>query len=214
MTSLPGADDPLVGALTPEQLAALHAWADAGDVPDDFADRVVARLRCQRDDPPSTHARGQEAAAVASRTGAEARVVRRVGVVAALAAAAAVMLMVRVLPRASEVADDPAARPASPSERALAMASEPSESQRLGAAAADVLAEHCRPCHDSTDPEAKPEALAVFDVTEPRWWAVMSDAQLEDASMRVQQLGAATDDERRTMDAFVRARLERPAHAG
>lgn len=225
MTSPPGAEDALLGALNDHERAALADWADDGDVPDGFEDRVVAAYlgRGERQGEGDSDAGGAEAAVARSRAAAsEGRVVRLVGWAAAIAAAAAVMLMVRVLPRASEVelvaeAQSEAGEPSRSVEPPRAETSSPSPEPALvvlGAAAGSVLAQHCSPCHDSTDPERKPAALDVFDLEEPQWWLTMSDAQLEEARMRVQELGAASDDERRTMDAFVEARLHPTAHAG
>jgi mono/diheme cytochrome c family protein len=212
MTSPPGADEHL-GALTNEERAALAAWADDGDVPDGFADRVVAACVSERlaeslaDDV-------DDDVAVGSRPAArEGRVVRLVGLCAAIAAAAAVMLMVRVLPRASEV-DVQLAAAGEPSRVEPAPTEPAAEADAIAAEAALVLAQHCSPCHDSTDPGAQPAALQVFDVEQPRWWILMSDAQLEEARLRVQELEAATDDDRRKLDAFAAARRRPPAHAG
>lgn len=242
MTSPPGAEDALLGALSNHERAMLAAWADDGDVPDGFEDRVVAAMLAERLGELGD-GEGDEAAVARPRAAAsEGRVVRLVGWAAAIAAAAAVMLMVRVLPRASEVEQvaeaGSASEPDGPSSPGEPLA--PGEPSRgfepprgiepplvetssaspepvlavLGAAAGTVLAQHCSPCHDSTDPEAKPAALDVFDLEQPQWWLTMSDARLEEARTRVQELGAASDDERRTMDAFVEARLHRMSRAG
>ena len=95
-----------------------------------------------------------------------------------------------------------------------APASAEDEPTVLGTRAGQVLAHHCSPCHDSTDSEAKPGALDVFDVKQPYWWSSMSDAQLEDASMRVGELEGSTDDDRQRMGTFVQAELRRRARAG
>ena len=138
------------------------------------------------------------------------------------------MLMVRVLPRASEVEHESAVHAC---DAAMAHEREPrdepgrrqpsatprpasTEPTVLGARAVEVLAHHCSPCHDSTDPEAKAGALGVFDVEQRYWWSTMSDAQLEDASMRVSELEGSTDDERERVGAFVQAELQRRARAG
>jgi hypothetical protein len=165
--------------------------------------------------------------------------VERVGVlIPEFGAAAGVMLLVRVRPHASEGAvavltsppaqaeplDDPTCDHADGSvEAPLA---EPPVAETfpaplpetmlavLGAEAGLVLAEHCMPCHDSTDPGANPGALQVYDLDQPQWWLTMSDAQLEEARTRVQQLETASDDERRRMSAFVEARRQQLARAG
>lgn len=251
MTSPPGAEDDLLGTLSSRERSMLAAWADDGDVPDDFADRVVAAVLAERLGDGDGAEDGAEAAVARTRAAAsEGKVVRLVGWVAAIAAAAAVMLMVRVLPRASEVGvaearrpdgaeigaapvqspapvepmDDPTCEPVDGAARLPRIDSPPVETPSaklpeqafavLGADATLVLAQHCSPCHDSLDSEANPGALDVFDLEEPQWWLTMSDAQLEEARTRVQELGDASDDERRTLDAFVEARLRRPSHAG
>lgn len=217
MTSLPGADDHL-GALTDDERAALAAWADDGDVPDGFEDRVVAAyLSASSASSASGPDRGEAALAGPRAAGREGRVVRLVGLGAAIAAAAAVMLMVRVLPRASEVELEvaEAREPSSAEPTTVEPAPErPSELAALGADAALVLAQHCVPCHDSTDPEAKPAALQVFDLQQPQWWLLMSDPQLDVARERLEQLEAATDDDRRKLDAFLAARRRVPTHSG
>jgi hypothetical protein len=252
MTSLPGADDAL-GALSTDERAALAAWADEGDEPDGFADRVVAAMLAERIgdggeglDVDESEGDASQAAAAEPRVAAgDGRVVRVIGLIAAFAAAAAVMLMVRVLPGAPEVevvADAGGemraapVRPAAQAERlptcdhadggAEVPRAEPPVAETfpapspetviavLGAEAGLVLAEHCMPCHDSTDPEANPGALQVYDLEQPQWWLTMSDAQLEEARTRVQQLEAASDDERRRVSAFVEARRQQLARAG
>jgi hypothetical protein len=221
MTSPPGAE--VFGALDDEERAALAAWADDGDGPDDFSDRVVAAFMAERVGAAAGDDAEVEAAAVrtSARTG-EGRVVRVVGLCAAIAAAAAVMLMVRVLPRSAdaEATDTAVAAGVGVSGEPAAeatvggAAAERVDLMALGADAAAVLAVHCSPCHDAEDPEAKPEALRVFDIRQPQWWITMSDAQLEEARTRVQELGAASEDERRTVTAFVEARQRATPHAG
>jgi hypothetical protein len=232
------------GPLSSEDRAALAAWADDGDGPDGFAERVVVAFLAERDgrdhDEPSraANARGEHHAAEPRTTLGGTRVLRVVGLVAAVAAAAAVMLMVRVLPRASEGDELAEARAGdcggvepSLGEHACGLAEaqaqpelghdEPSvagqrapELAVLGAHAGAVLANHCMPCHDSTDPDAKLGALEVFDLDQSHWWITMSDAQLRDARTRVQENEAATQHERRHVTAFVEAELRRRAHSG
>lgn len=238
MTSPLGADDEPRGALSPTERTMLAAWADEGDPPDDFAERVVARFLAERigesdagiDDPsealdggafgPGAGGSMGPAIATEGRAVGEGKVVRLVGFAAAFAAAAAVMLMVRVLPRSAEegAAETAVAAVQSPEPPAEATGpaavGERADAVSLAAEAGAVLATHCSPCHDSEDPEAKPEAVRVFDVAQPQWWLTMSDAQLDDTRTRVQTLGAASEDERRRVDAFVEARRRRDAHAG
>jgi hypothetical protein len=204
------------GALSSEDRAALAAWADEGDIPDGFADRVVVAFLAEQADDEDPAVEREPAVTVEPRAAVGGgRLLRMVGLVAAVAAAAAVMLMVRVLPRASEV-EVVSARAPAPTDRPEETRTglqEP-DAAVLGAQAATVLAQHCTPCHDSTDPDANPNALQVFDLEQPQWWLTMSDAQLEDVRTRAQELGAATDDERARVKAFVQAQLQQPAHAG
>jgi hypothetical protein len=239
MTSPPGADAAAgLSRLSDDERAALAAWADEGDVPDGFAERVAAAWLAERlgEAPDDEQADEDEAVTAGPRAATRGgRGVRVVGLVATLAAAAAVMCMVRLPPRASEVEGAVAAEPVEDAEagacdraapgagpvRAEAPAAVPAEVEPaepdlavLGAGAGAVLAQHCMPCHDSTDPAAKPDALQVFDLEQPQWWLTMSDAQLVEARTRVQELAAATDDERWRLAAFVEDQLHRRAHAG
>jgi hypothetical protein len=229
MDSPPDVDDSPNGALSSDERAALAAWADEGDAPDGFADRVVAAYLAEQAEQEDEFAerRASRARTEPRTTIGGGRARRAVGWIAALSAAAIVMLMVRVLPRASEVEGldpgtcnhaeaDPGAPAIARAEGQSAPQSGPSEPDHavLGAQAAQALAHHCTPCHDSTDPDAKVGALQVFDLDQSYWWPTMSDAQLEDARGRVQELEAATDDERRHVDAFVDAERRRRAQAG
>jgi len=226
MISPPGADDAL-GVSSTNERAALAAWADEGEVPDGFADRVVAAYLAERlgdfesESESESESEAGEAATAEPRVAAsDGRLIRVVGLVAAFAAAAAVMLMVRVLPRASEVEVVAAADVVAPSRAEPPVAETfPAPAPEtvisvLGLEAGMVLAEHCTPCHDSTAPEANPAALQVYDLEQPQWWLTMSDAQLEDLRMRIQELEAASDDQRRRVSTFVEARKRQLAHAG
>ena len=249
MTSPPGADDAL-GVSSSDERAALAAWADEGDVPDGFADRVVAAYLAERfgehaealegdegeDEGEANDANAAEPRAAASEDG----LVRVVGLVAAFAAAAAVMLMVRVLPRASEVervAEGPSAvlvEPSLPNEPIASPSCEGGDRiiappgvappvdeevsdtvvDVLGFDAGLVLAEHCAPCHDSTAPDSTIEALLVFDLEHPQWWLPLSDAQLVNVRTRIQELEHTSNDQRRRVSAFVDARRRQLARSG
>lgn len=233
MSSPHGADDPGLGALTNgalthDERAALAAWADQDDPPDGFADRVVVSLLAERlgHAGDGEGASAAEAAAVRSRaTIGEGRVVRLVGFVTAIAAAAGVMLMVRVLPRASEVEREresarvaeaaPALSPLGQAPAPMGLEGEVVDPvQVLGEDAGRVLAQHCSPCHDSDDPEANPASLQVFDLRDAEWWHAMSEEQLEGVRQRMPQGAEATDDERRRVNAFVDALQGRASCAG
>lgn len=228
-----GADDSPHGALSSDERAALAAWADDSDVSDGFTDDVVAAWLAEQvtvdalagdglgehDDP------GGSVGAEPRPTVRSGRAKRVVGWVAALSAAAVVMLMVRVLPRASEVGDagtlachaertEGSSSPATAEPPRSSPGASTPELTLLADQAATVLAHHCSPCHDSTDPGAKAGALEVFDLDQRYWWPTMSDAQLDDARTRVRERESATDDERRRVDAFVDAELRRRARAG
>ncbi|MCX4245380.1 hypothetical protein OEB96_32440 [Paraliomyxa miuraensis] len=210
-----------------DERAALAAWADDDDPSDAFTEKVLCAWFAEQAG--STEEGVVEEPALTSEPRAAASRRRAVGWVGALATAAVVMLMVRVLPRASEVERETAGHacaPAMAQERGPAdergrhepmtpgaVSAEP-ESTVLGAQAGQVLAHHCNPCHDSTLPDAKTGALEVFDLDKPYWWSTMSDAQLEDASLRVRELAGSTDDERERVGTFVQAELQRRARAG
>lgn len=247
MTSPPGVDDHL-GALTDDERAALAAWADDGDVPDGFEDRVVAAFASTWGAGASTTGPGERAGSPdplggmgrldpgrllegdALATGPraavrEGRVLRLVGLCAAVAAAAAVMLMVRVLPRASEV--EPArevasverAEPAEPIVRIEPPAAVPApagecDTDVLAAEATLVAAQHCSPCHDSAARDAVPGAVDVFDIQQQEWWSLMSETQIEGARRRARVIEDATEEDRAKLDAFLARRLEPPPYAG
>jgi hypothetical protein len=64
---------------------------------------------------------------------------------------------------------------------------------------------YCTPCHDGADADAKPAALAVFDVVSARWAANMSAVQLTSATRRVE--GKASARTAASFRAFVREEL-------
>lgn len=89
------------------------------------------------------------------------------------------------------------------------------------AAATAVLRVHCGGCHVPASPSARSRALAVFDLTQPRWWSGLSreqlakSAQMLDARLTLTEPELAeffagwgpprrpTDEERRRYRAFV-----------
>ncbi|MCA9708348.1 MAG: hypothetical protein KDK70_21035 [Myxococcales bacterium] len=210
-------------ALSGEERAALLAWAEE-DPPEGFADAVLAAWVAAREPEPES----EPAAAPEPRRARRASSLRSViGIGTAISAAAVVMLLVRVPPSSGEGLDGAAgslpsaqgcqAHAAAFAEPALAPSIPsvgPDAHSVLGAEAVAVLVHHCTPCHDGTDPDAKPGALGVFDVQQPRWWSTMSDAQLAEARLRIEELGDAADEERRRMTAFVDAELAQREHAG
>jgi len=140
-----------------------------------------------------------------------------------VAAAAAVMLMVRVTPPGSghAVAGTPGCEHAESSARSTELLLAPTEpvtleerGSALGDDAVAVLARHCSPCHDGEDVDARAGALEVFDVQQRPWWPGMSDGQLSQTRQRIEQLGSTREDERRSVAAFVDAQLSLRAHAG
>lgn len=202
-------------ALSEREQRALAAWAD-DDPPEGFADAVVAAWLLEQE--------GAEAEPVASIRSARRDRGPLVGIVAGLAAAAAVLLMVRTLPsvaRSAQVSepalgcdhgDEDVDRPSplaalvepSPERDAAPV---PAQTAGLATDALAALTRHCMPCHDGADADAEPGALQVYDVRRARWWEAMSDEQLREAQTRIEQLGEASEQERRSMAAFVDAQL-------
>jgi hypothetical protein len=109
----------------------------------------------------------------------------------------------------------------------LASLAEATEPNREAARA--ILERHCGDCHRADSPQAKPAALAVFNLNTPDWSRTASDAQLRNAVGRLRNLLRANTkepaDEFRTFggfidpkelslfEAFVRAELARRAKA-
>ncbi len=190
--------------LSSEERQALADWADH-EPSDGFADAVVM-------------AWVQEARVGASRAPNRGMV----GIGAGLAAAAAVLLFMRIIPPGPNDAMAHASRcepeilraEVNPEEAAVAVPESTDRVAVLGDDAVAVLTRHCSPCHDGLDSEAKADALEVFDVRQPRWWSGMSDGQLGEVRLRIEQLGAADGSERQQMDAFIEAQLAERAHAG
>ncbi len=217
-----GAADPSDGALTSEERAALAAWAEH-DASDGFADAVLQAWSVEQSDDDQAPLEPEEQAG--RRTSGRMSMRSVIGLGAAVAAAAAVMLMVRVAPPGTgqAVAGTPGCEHAESSLRSsdLLPSPTPSESASLeerGSALGDdavaVLARHCSPCHDGEDVDARARALDVFDVQQRSWWPGMSSAQLTETRQRIERLGSAREDERRSVAAFVDAQLSLRAHAG
>ncbi|MCA9653966.1 MAG: hypothetical protein H6712_03780 [Myxococcales bacterium] len=193
----------------------LAAWAEH-DPPDGFADAVVAAWGLERREAEA------ELEASPTRTTDPGRH-RTVGIVAGLAAAAAVLLLARAVPgethTGSGAGEEQCDRGGSSSPSPLAgLADGPDEiatsSEALAADALAVLTHHCMPCHDGESRDAKAGALQVYDLRQARWWETMSDEQLREAQTRIEQLGAASDRQRHSMAAFVDAQLRQRAAAG
>ncbi|MCH9683613.1 MAG: hypothetical protein K0V04_19400 [Deltaproteobacteria bacterium] len=216
--------------LSHEQRVALAEWSE-GEPSAGFADAVMAawarELEPEAED--AEHG-GSRLTATATRPTPRRR--NLIGLVAGLAAAAAVLLLVQALPRASagvsiasgehhgpdhQCEDHAAPGPvvAEPMAVPASFGAQPdARMAALGDGALAVLTTHCMPCHDSQDPDAKDGALRVYDTRQSRWWQTMSDDQLREATTRVEELGVASDDQRRSMAAFVEAELSRRARAG
>ena len=208
-------DDPLRGGLEPpdqlrdDERAALAAWAD-GEPPDDFAD-VVAQAWAREC--------GVEPEAVPV-TRSRSVVSRQVlGFIAAAAAAVLVLLLARGLPGVANSAPLVEARscdhgtllaePTPP----LPPTSDILDIDDMQPALA-ALTRPCTPCHDGRHDDGVDGALRVYDIRDERFWQTMSESELVDANARMQLLGSATEDERRSMAAFVRAELDRRDRAG
>ena len=161
------------------QRAALRAWA-ARDVPDDFAEEVLARWDAEQEaDRSSAAAPGREQPRADTR--AERRDARLAWWCGVMAAAAAIVLALGMAwPRA--VQDDrPRPDPTAFVERdaptpELAMLREQARAQLLV---------HCTPCHLGRAEGAKPPAVAIFDVGQARWHDGLTGAQLVAAASRM-----------------------------
>ena len=68
-----------------------------------------------------------------------------------------------------------------------------------------LKAQRCGACHDSTVSTENQRALAVYDLTEPRWPARMSDAQLPKLLTR---LKSAPAPDRKAVSDFIAAELK------
>src|SRR5262249_5416409 len=74
-----------------------------------------------------------------------------------------------------------------------------------------VVSAHCGACHTGSLATAKPEALAVYDLEQPEWAALLSEAQLADAVSRLTNDGT-TEADRGRFERYVAAeRAERAA---
>ncbi len=165
--------------------ATLRNWFASleADVPEDFADSVISRI--ERDDAAATRA------ALARRGGGP-----RMGfcLVSALAAAVVAALVGRGL-----LGGEAAAPPGAPSP-VVAWASDPTLTELREQAVATLRAQ-CTPCHDGTHPEAVAAAVKVLDVSDPHWYAAMSEHDLDVAAASVD------DDARSQFGAYVSAEL-------
>lgn len=166
--------------------AALRDWFAEleADVPPDFADRVVARI--DREDAVAMHPM------TARRP--HRRSPGRWGVLAAatMAAAALAVLVGGGLRRSTD--DTTGASPATAIADEAALAS-------LRDEALATLQTRCTPCHEGTHPEAVAAAIEVFDVDDPRWYAGMTERELD---LAVRTIG---DDARDRFGAFVATEL-------
>jgi hypothetical protein len=67
-----------------------------------------------------------------------------------------------------------------------------------------ILLPRCGKCHDGALATAKPAALAVFDLVDPKWPDGLSDAQFGKMAARMKGVGAP-EPERARIDAFIAA---------
>lgn len=76
-----------------------------------------------------------------------------------------------------------------------------------------VLEKHCGLCHLDDSPQAKPRALAVFNLRRPDWYTSISPDQLRSARARLADAPTGGDPasptEVATFDAFVATELAR-----
>jgi hypothetical protein len=66
---------------------------------------------------------------------------------------------------------------------------------RLSVRATAVARIHCGACHLSNELTSKKDALAVFDLTQERWWARLRPAQFRGAIERLEQRTTMTQAE-------------------
>jgi mono/diheme cytochrome c family protein len=71
--------------------------------------------------------------------------------------------------------------------------------------ARDALVPTCGSCHRSDLPTAKPNALAVFDLTKDPWWATIKDDQYDALLRRVRGTSGIADEDREAIETFVAA---------
>jgi mono/diheme cytochrome c family protein len=71
--------------------------------------------------------------------------------------------------------------------------------------ARDALVPTCGSCHRSDLPTAKPNALAVFDLTKDPWWATIKDDQYDALLKRVAGTSGIADEDRAAIETFVAA---------
>ena len=74
-------------------------------------------------------------------------------------------------------------------------------------AAHRVLSHHCAGCHESMSPDARPEAVAVFDLDSPDWYRNFTAARFESSRRRLEE--KADDAEKRVFTKFAAAELAR-----
>ena len=75
-------------------------------------------------------------------------------------------------------------------------------------AAREVLVQYCGRCHRSELPTAIPGALAVFDLTQDRWYETPSPEQLEKMLGRIRGNDDITPADRDTVASFVRCQRD------
>lgn len=166
-------------ALDADARAALLGWL-ATDVPDGFADRVLARgVPAPDDDAPLLPPLAAVPEPPIELRPRRRRIRRWLGAGAAMLAAAALVLLIGRTLRARAEAEDRAVRVA------MAEVAPSAELSAMRSAALATLAEQCTPCHTRSSSDAVPGALEVFDVEDPRWHVSMSDRQLEVAVRRL-----------------------------
>jgi hypothetical protein len=164
--------------LQPHERAVLCAWADL-EVTDDFADEVLARWEAEQE--PALAPADDELAELPAptRTVTSARRDRNTAWwcgIAAAAAAVALALGLAVTDPGGVVVESVAPEPGP-------------ELIALRVAAEGTLLARCTPCHLGGAEGAKAEALAVFDLGDPRWGAALSPEQLADAAQRIVERG-------------------------
>ncbi len=171
--------------LQPDERAVLRAWAEP-DVPGEFADEVLARWEAEReaggvelDEPPARiEARVVQTRRIDHR---DARIGWWCGIAAAAAAIALALTMAWSQGGPARTRGELSALPPTP------------ELGALRTEAHAYLLARCTPCHLGRGQDAEPEAIAAFDLGDPRWHDALAPEQLVAAVARMDEKGSADE---------------------
>jgi mono/diheme cytochrome c family protein len=70
------------------------------------------------------------------------------------------------------------------------------DAPKPSAAGAAVITRHCGSCHTRSSAEAKPAALAVFDLEDPIWLSKLTPDQRESAKRRLPSFKVPPEDQK------------------